>query len=381
MSSAVRGAAIVGAGVVSADHIRAFESLGHRVRLVGIADLDQAKLFSATRDHFVPVSTDDYTELLERDDVDVVSVCTPPGHHERIVIDALEAGKYVICEKPLAATLAAADRIMEIAKAHPGRLSVVYQNRYDPGFQKVQHLVNEGLLGEPLFGQCTRFSGLAGTSGAAGGWWGDWKNAGGGVVTTQFIHHLDQLWCLFGDAVQVQATIGTLSHPIQSEDTFSAAIRFASGAIANCAATVADHGFDYELRVVGSDASAGVPWRLDGPAGIKERAQRELTGRFVEPSRLDRENLPSKVARRLARQAGRYTPPPRLHTVYIERVLDAIDAGDELPSPPEQARKSLELCAAIYEAGISQEIVDLPIGSTNRFYEGVTVEAYESVVR
>ncbi len=126
------GMGIVGAGRIFEQHAQAYASLGARARLLAIADVDQAQLQKATARYFIPYAYQDHRALLERDDVDVVTVCTPPALHERVVVDALEAGKFVSCEKPLAHTLEAADRMLAVARRWPGKLSTVYQFRYLP---------------------------------------------------------------------------------------------------------------------------------------------------------------------------------------------------------------------------------------------------------
>src|SRR5688572_26636401 len=132
MTRTTFGVGIVGAGRVFEQHARACAELGGRARLLAIADLDDAQVRNATSRHFIPYAYRDYRSLLDRQDIALVAVCTPPASHERIVVDALEAGKFVMCEKPLAHTLQAADRIVAAARRFPGRLSTVFQFRYLP---------------------------------------------------------------------------------------------------------------------------------------------------------------------------------------------------------------------------------------------------------
>src|SRR5437667_12167565 len=117
------GVGVVGTGVIFQRHAEAYAQLAHRVRLAAVAEVDESNLPQTIARHAVPFGCRDHRELLERKDVAIVTVCTPPCFHEQIVIDALEAGKYVICEKPLAHTLEAADRIREVADRFPGKLS------------------------------------------------------------------------------------------------------------------------------------------------------------------------------------------------------------------------------------------------------------------
>jgi len=136
-----------------------------------------------------------------------------------------------MCEKPLAHTLESADRIIAVAKKHPGRLSTVYQFRYLPEVQRALWLRNHGRLGKLLFGRFHRFAKFEALARPAKNgkpakpakkrspWWGQWQNAGGGVVMTQLIHEIDIMQHIFGRATEVTATMDTLREAIESEDT------------------------------------------------------------------------------------------------------------------------------------------------------------------
>ncbi len=93
-------------------------------------------------------ATDDYRDLLKRDDIDIISVCTPNNIHKDIVIDALNAGKHVNCEKPLAMDLKQAKEILEAAESYPGLISqMCFEYRYTPATLKAKQLISEGFLG------------------------------------------------------------------------------------------------------------------------------------------------------------------------------------------------------------------------------------------
>src|SRR5262249_1325346 len=154
--------------------------------------------------------------------------------------DALDAGKFVISEKPLAHTLSADDRILAAAKKRPGKLSTVHQYRYLPEVQRTCWLRDQGRLGRLLFVRFSRFArwekpakqpGRAKPSKKRSAWWGEWTTAGGGMAMTQLIHDLDLMLHIFGPVAEVQATMETLREPIESEDTCAATVRFANGAL------------------------------------------------------------------------------------------------------------------------------------------------------
>ena len=372
------GFGVVGTGVIFRDHAAALRHLGGAARLVGVAELDEGRRTDATSMAYAPVACKDYHDLLKRDDIDVISVCTPPAYHGQVVIDALDAGKYVVCEKPLAQTLDAADRIIEHAKKYPGKLSTVFQLRYEPEMRRIKWLLDSGHLGKLVYAHCSRRANLVGTGGEKGGWWGNWTTAGGGVVMTQFIHHLDQLIYLFGDVAEVEATLATVKQPIESEDSFGATIRFQSGAIATCGATVAAQDFEYRLDIVGQEMSVHLPWSLRcADSGKLRQAQREVE-RQIPVSKMPRgSSVKDKIKRRLGLKFKLFRPPAPMHAGYLREVADAVRDNRPLPLGPDEGRKSLELTVAIYTAGITGQRVTLPLTESTPFYRGVTPENYQ----
>jgi len=366
------GIGIVGAGKIFEQHAIACNSLAGRARLVGIADIDEAHLQKAAGKYSIPLAVANYRVLLDRQDVDVITVCTPPVLHERVVVDALEAGKFVICEKPLAHTLQSADRIIAVAKKHPGRLSTVYQFRYLPEVQRTLWLRDYGRLGKLLFGRFHRFAKFQAPAKPAkdgkpaklakkrSPWWGQWQTAGGGVVMTQLIHEIDLMQHIFGKATEVTATMDTLHEAIESEDTCAATVRFASGAMVSCQGTMtaqrSSHGFD----VIGERASAHSPWALESlDTDWRDDSIRAVLEAHPSPLMAD------KSAESCA------------HTPYLADVVAAILESRSLPIGLEEARASLEICTAIYASALSGRPVALPIDHTNNCYAGLTTAVYD----
>lgn len=385
MSQRTLGAGVIGAGVIFADHARAFAQLAPRIRLVGLADIDTVRARRSAQGFFVPVVTDSYHELLGRDDIDIVSICTPPSLHEKMVIDSLEAGKYVLCEKPLAHTLASADRIMAVANRHPNKLSVVYQKRFTSEALRGRWLVESDRLGRIQFGRFTRVSHIPFMHQTGGSWWGKWSVAGGGALITQCIHELDLQMLLFGPVRRVTASMATLGSKIESEDTLSATVEHESGAIVSVSCAVGRRvGPRINWDVMGTEASLHYPWTVNcTDRGLRNQLQREVAQRF--PGNQPKSILPgplNKIVRLAKRKLGlgRTAAIPSEHTPYVKAVLDAIDAGKPLPTPPGEARQSLELCTAIYTAAITGEAVELPLGESTPFYNGVTTSDYNGGV-
>jgi len=390
MSQSAIGVGIVGAGRIVAQHARAYAELGRRARLLAIADVDETQLRKATSQRFIPFAYRDYRALVERDDIDLVTVCTPPASHERIVIDALDAGKFVMCEKPLAHTLQAADRIIAAARRHPGMLTTVYQFRYLSEVRRTRWLRDEGRLGRLLFGRFSRVArfetpGKPAKPGKAAkpaktraDWWGRWDVAGGGVVITQLIHDLDLMCHLFGAPIDVTAVVDTLNEPIESEDTCAATVRFESGALVCCDGTITAQRTGHSFDVIGESASAHLPWAFECTnSKRREQSLREALDRYpLSSDSSARGRLVAALRKRFRGDDIRAASTATAHAPYIADVLDAIDEGRPLPVGPEEARASLELCAAIYVSALTRRSIPLPIDRANPGYAGVTAADY-----
>ena len=387
------GVGIVGAGRIFEQHAIAYNALGGRARLLAVSDIDDLQVRKATSQHFIPFAYNDHRKLLDRKDIDVVTVCTPPSLHEQVVSDALEAGKFVVCEKPLAHTLESADRILAMAKKYPGKLSTVYQFRYLPEVQRTLWLRDQGRLGQLLFGRFSRFAKWeAPAKPAKGGaaakpskkrsaWWGQWETAGGGMVMTQLIHEIDLMHYIFGRATEVTATIDTLRQAIESEDSCIATVRFESGALVSCYGTMtaqrSNHGFD----VIGDRASSHFPWALES---LDSKWRDESLHSALEAYPLAQPPAPTStkhVLRPWKRANAAKPPATSAHTPYAADVINAIIEGRPLPIGPEDARASLEICTAIYSSALSGQPVALPLDHTNSCYTGLTTAAYDGIQR
>jgi predicted dehydrogenase len=173
---------------------------------------------------------------------------------------------------------------------------------------------------------------------------------------TQLIHELDLMCLFFGPPARVWAVVDTLKEAIESEDTCAAVVQFETGAICSAQATMSAHRSSAGFDLFGTDGSAHAPWSF-------ECLDRDRRGEL----------------RRAALAAVPDDPPDAgrsAHTPYVAAVLDALEAGEPLPSGPEQARLSLELASAIYASSLSVEAVALPLGSGHPQYHGVDVGDY-----
>lgn len=141
-------AAVIGTGFVGAQHVEALRRLGD-VEVATVAASTDARGAEAARRLHVPQGRGDYRRILDDPSIDVVHVCTPNVHHAEMATAALEAGKHVVCEKPLAMDAAEAGPLVALAESSD-RLSVLCHNyRFYPMAAELRSLVHDGALGEP----------------------------------------------------------------------------------------------------------------------------------------------------------------------------------------------------------------------------------------
>ena len=369
---------IIGAGVISQEHAVAIRQLGKGVSLTAVADIDlaRAKAFALVFD--VPDVYASSDELIVKSDVDLIVVATPPAFHEAPVVASLEAGKYVLCEKPLAHTLEVARRICDVAAKFPKRLVVGHQMRFSHEFQRLKWCVANG-IGALRSAVIERHGHIPAMHSGSGSWWGKWDIAGGGVLLTQMIHEIDLMIEVFGPARAVKAAVDTRFSGIESEDGFEAEVEFEGGRTAVCRGSVNSGSFGGCFRVVGDKGSVAFPERLTLGNGAAERSVLGRMNRALPRTRSASQSIPARVTRKILRKLGlasKKVPSP--HVNFYRGIIAAMRNGDTLPVTPESAMQALEFCMSVYESGITGERVELPLGASSRVFAGVTPALYSA---
>jgi predicted dehydrogenase len=370
---------IIGTGLIARDHALAISMLPGRVSLVAVADVAPERLQDFSASFLVPRHYQDAAELIADPDVDLVTITTPPSAHEAIAVAALDAGKYVFCEKPLAHSLASASRIVDAEARNPGRLAVSHQLRYDPSFRRLIWLCRNGWIGKIQSALIERHSYIPHSNHGKQGWWGSWKVAGGGVFMTQLIHELDLLLLAMGRPLSVSAAMDTRYAEIESEDYAEATIRFVGEAAARCVASVNSGHVRGGFTIYGSSGTVGLPWNFttNDPSRMP-KAMKELDGALPD-TRPRSASLVSRGSRFLLRRLGLKAKPALTpHARLYHEIADKIQSGDPLPIPPADALGSLELCAAAYESALTGKVIGLPLDSTSIVYRGISKEDYDA---
>jgi predicted dehydrogenase len=185
------------------------------------------------------MTTSDYRELFANPAIQAVSICLPDHMHHEATIAAAQAGKHILCEKPLSLTVDEADDMLETCDRNGVQLGFVMNHRYAPGNLLAKRAVVSGKLGRVLIASAVHASGLRGDPRGPSPWRGRRRLSTGGVLSTQAIHFLDLLLWFAGPAAAVQAWADRLESDQDHEDTVGLAMSMRSGALATLTATSA----------------------------------------------------------------------------------------------------------------------------------------------
>ncbi len=193
-------AVVVGAGDISGVHLAALDAIGVEVAAVVDHSLERARAAAEPRGGRGFTDLDD---TLARVDADVVHVCTPHDQHLRVALAAIEAGRHVLLEKPLAHRLPDAERIAEAAEGAVGKVGVCFQNRYNATSQAMHEMIAGGALGRVLSGTATVVWSRTAAYYSAKRWAGVRERSGGGALINQAIHTVDLVQWLMGPVTHV----------------------------------------------------------------------------------------------------------------------------------------------------------------------------------
>ena len=229
--------AVIGCGTISVVHLGAITGL-EGVDLVGVCDTDADRAAEVGEKHGVPwFPRTDHEELIEQVRPKVVHVCTPHDEHVPVALDAVDAGVAVLLEKPVAHTVAEAERLLAATRQRPDvEFGVCFQNRYNTAVRVARQLLGTGELGRVLGASATLLWHRDPAYYEARPWRGRVRESGGGVLINQAIHTLDLLEWLLGDVVDVRGHTGrylldgVLDGQIDVEDTASVLLEHAGGA-------------------------------------------------------------------------------------------------------------------------------------------------------
>ena len=246
---------IVGCGVIGPYHAQAITSLPD-AELVAVADLIPERA-QKLAEKFQVTPYGDFQEMLAREQLDVVDICTPSGLHREHASQAMRSRRHVIVEKPMEISSAAIAEMLRVQQETGVKLAVISQHRFDPATRQVHDLVEERAFGRLVLGNAAVPWWRSQAYYDSGEWRGTWELDGGGVLMNQSIHSIDLLQWLMGPVRSVYAYTDTLAHRMETEDVAVAVLRFANGALGTISATTGAYpGVSTRIEIYGDKGSA-----------------------------------------------------------------------------------------------------------------------------
>lgn len=243
-----------------------------------------------------------WQDLVVDSGVESVYVATPVHLHAEQAIAAAEAGKHVLCEKPMAMTAAECDRMIAACRAHGVRLGIAYYRRFYPAVLRVKAIIASGEIGRPVFAQMNALEYFDPADDHPRRWLLNPAVAGGGPMMDFGCHRLEVLLHLFGAVRRAASIAANVIFDREVEDTAAVLLQFEQGPCGAVAVTHASHDRQDTLQVFGTGGSIHIDelnaGRLRIRAGDRERVEshppaanvhRPLIDDFVEAVRTNRE--------------------------------------------------------------------------------------------
>lgn len=342
---------VIGCGrVAEARHLPALGGLDG-ARVVALADTDAARLEALGRAHGVARLHKDHRALLDEDGIDAVAVCTPPRFHAEAVLAALEAGKHVLVEKPLALDLEECDLLVEAARARPSlKVMVGFNLRWHRLVRGARDVVRRGDLGPFKMARTVLTSGVRKSPDFPD--WRTRRETGGGALFELGVHHLDLLRFVTGGEVEEVSAMGA-----SGEETTALAARMSGGALVT-AAFCERTGESHEIEIFGEDGWLRIAChRADGLERFGATDYAGSVGvRLKRAGRTIRE-LPQLLKQ--ARQGGDYLASYRAEwRHFVESVRDDREPECTL----EDGRRATEAALAAVESDAQGRAVKVRAG-------------------
>lgn len=326
--------AIIGCGRIAQRHAEHIQNTG---QLIAVCDIEEKKAIDLGKKTGAKSYRLAADMLAAHPEVDVVAVCSPNGLHATHTIQALKAGKHVLCEKPMALSVQDCGDMINTAEKSNRRLFVVKQNRFNPPVMAVKQLIDEGRLGKIYSAQLSCF------------WnrneeyyqnsWKGTKDLDGGTLYTQFSHFIDLLYWIVGDVKDVRAVTGNFHHKgtIEFEDTGCASLQFYNGAIGTINYTVNSFGRNMEgsLTIFGEKGTVKI-----GGQYLNELEYQKIDGYEIK-------DLPPGNP---ANNYGQYQGSMSNHDKVYENVAEVLTNGGVIATNGFEGLKTIEIIDKIYSS-------------------------------
>ncbi len=327
--------AIIGCGHIGKRHAEHINRLG---TLIAVCDIkeerakQQAELYGCK--HYNNIES----LLSESENIDVISVCTPNGLHAEHTIKALQHGKHVLCEKPMAIKVTDCEAMIKASKDANKMLFIVKQNRFNPPVAALKKIIEEDRLGKIMNVQLNCFWNRTDAYYLDSDWKGK-KSMDGGVLFTQFSHFIDLLYWLVGDISKVSAIAKNYIHhkTVEFEDSGVVILEFKNGSIGTINFTVNS----FKKNMEGSITIFG------------EKGTVKVGGQYLnvlEYQSIDNYTIADIPESRPANEYGFYQGSMSNHDKIYENIIHVLKNNGKIATTGEDGLKTVEIIEKIYSS-------------------------------
>ncbi len=343
MSKAVK-LGIIGCGRISKNHFDAVSQI-QEAEFVAAADIVPEKLKHVQETYVVKNVYTNYLEMLEKEKLDIVSICSPSGMHPQMGIDVANHKINVLTEKPMATNIEAADRLIQACDQNGVQLFVVKQNRLNSTMQLLKKAIDKNRFGRIYMAQSNVFWQRPQAYYDAEKWRGTWEFDGGAFMN-QASHYVDAIYWLLGNVDSVMAYTATMARRIEAEDTGCAILHFRNGIMATLNVTMLTYpkNFEGSITIIGEKGTVKV-----GGVAVNK----------IEKWEFEDYDDDDKIA-----LDANYQPPNVYgfgHNPYYRNVTDVLLKRGIPATDGRDGRKSVEIIQAIYRSAKTGKRVSLPL--------------------
>ncbi len=340
---------IIGCGTIGPTHADAIAGVDG-AELAAVMDIVPEKAKKLGEKYEVP-SYSSLKPFFKK--VDAVCVAVPSGLHAKVGIKAAQAGKHVICEKPIDVNRRNAEGLVQGCRDLGVTLTVISQHRFADDIRKVREAAQSGVLGRLLIGEAHTPWYRTQAYYDSGDWRGTWKLDGGGCLMNQGVHYVDMIQWIMGGVKSVQAMARTASHQIEVEDIAYALIEYRNGAVGLIHGSTSSYpGFAERLVVHGEFGSALLEgdrlkaWHVD-PNAPKDKSP---YGRGVQKQPTPNLSIMDKEEGGATGAADPTAIWGEQHRLQIEDFTQAVKAKRDPFITGEMALEPLKVILAIYRS-------------------------------
>jgi len=331
--------AVIGCGHIGKRHIEMIRR-NPDAELVAVCDILPFDELNLPDQSLQSVFTQDLNSLLRDYSFDVLNVCTPNGWHAHMAIQALESGRNVVIEKPMALNTLDAGKILSAAEKNEKQVFCVMQNRYSPPSVWIKDVIESGKLGKIFLVQINCYWNRDARYYKPGGWHGT-KEMDGGTLFTQFSHFIDLMYWLFGDIYDIRSQFEDFNHRALTdfEDSGIVSFSFVNGGmgVLNYSTSIYDTNFESSVTIVG------------------EKGTIKIGGQYmneVEYCHVQDYEMPVLPPTNPGNDYGTYKGSAQNHHLVIDNVVNVLlkKDGETITTNVKDGYKVVDIIERIYNA-------------------------------